>query len=175
MADKVKAALKRLNDNLAEMYVHRVIVLWPPILYLLISSLFYLRTYDSAQVKITVMQMGGLALLALWLCRLIEAGRKAFSKEDIVALSPFLAYLLVGILSFLHAPYHMASVDFFLRHCFFMIVALIVIYEFDKPAADRLTSILIATAWIAVGYGFIQVIDSQLTNIGYFQAGIGKG
>jgi O-antigen ligase/tetratricopeptide (TPR) repeat protein len=170
MADKIKAALKKLNENAAEMYAHKVIIWWLPILYLLISSLFYLRTYDSAQVKITIMQMGGLALLTLWGVRLLEAGKNALSKDDLVTLSPFLAYLLVGILSFIHAPYHMASTDFFLRHFFFMTVALIVIYEFNLAATDRLTSILIWTAWIAVGYGFLQFVDMKL-----FPPGIGQG
>jgi O-antigen ligase/tetratricopeptide (TPR) repeat protein len=170
MADKVKAALRKLNENAAEVFAHRIIIWWLPLLYLLISSLFYLRTYDSAQVKITVMQMGGLALLTFWLARLLLAGKQAFSSEDLVTLSPFLAYLAIGIISFLHAPYLMSSVDFFLRHAFFMIVALIVIYEFDQPASTRLTNILIWTAWIAVGYGFLQVVDMQV-----FPPGIGKG
>src|SRR5688572_23195988 len=120
MADKFKAALKKVNENAAEQFAHRIIIWWLPLLYLLISSLFYLRTYDSAQVKITVMQMGGLALLTFWCARLLLAGKTAFSREDLVTLSPFLAYLAVGIFSFLHAPYYMASVDFFLRHFFFM-------------------------------------------------------
>ena len=152
------------------MFAHRIIIWWLPILYLLISSLFYLRTYDSAQVKITIMQMGGLALLTLWGIRLVEAGKRAFSREDLVCLSPFLAYMLVGIFSFLHAPYHMASVDFFIRHMFFMTAALIVIYEFDQKATERLTRILIWTAWIAVGYGFLQLVD-----IRFFPPGVGKG
>ena len=173
MADKFKGLGRRIIDT-PEMFAHRIIIWWLPILYLLISSLFYLRTYDSAQVKISVMQMGGLALLTLWAIRLVEAGRAAFSKDDLVCLSPFLAYLLVGILSFLHAPYSMASVDFFLRHVFFMVVALILIYEFDRPAADRLTRILVWTAWIAIGYGFLQLVDMKLTPQ-YFPPGIGKG
>ena len=172
MADKLKNFARKLTPDL---FAHRVIVWWLPILYFLISSLFYLRTYDSAQVKITVMQMGGLALLTLWAIRLVEAGRAAFTKEDLVTLSPFLAFLLVGILSYLHAPYHMASTDFFLRHMFFMIVALIVIYEFDQSATDRLTRILIWTAWVAVGYGFLQFVDGQLTAYKYFPQGIGQG
>src|SRR3989339_385711 len=151
-------------------FSHKAIVWWLPLLYCLISSLFYLRTYDSAQVKITVMQMGGAALLALWLARLLEAGRKAFNRDDLVCLSPFLAYLAVGVFSFIHAPYHMASVDFFLRHFFFMTAALIVIYEFDAKAMDRLTDILVLTAWIAVGYGFLQWID-----INWFPHGPGNG
>lgn len=171
MADKrMKGGGRAAEALTAELFAHKVIIWWLPILYLLISSLFYLRTYDSAQVKITVMQMGGLALLTLWVARLIEAGGAAFNKDDLVCLSPFLAYLLAGILSFLHAPYHMASVDFFLRHFFFMAAALIVIYEFDQAAAERLTRLLVLTAWIAVGYGFLQLIDNR-----WFPRGVGKG
>ncbi|MDE2237170.1 MAG: tetratricopeptide repeat protein, partial [Elusimicrobia bacterium] len=170
MSDKGRAAPRRTDVNAPGEFAHRVILWWLPLLYLLISSLFYLRTYDSAQVKITVLQMGGLALLTLWGVRLLEAGKSAFSKDDLVTLSPFLAYLLVGILSYLHAPYHMASTDFFLRHVFFMIAALVLIYEFDLAAIDRLTRVLIWTAWIAVGYGFLQFVDMRL-----FPPGIGNG
>ncbi|MBI5883232.1 MAG: O-antigen ligase family protein, partial [Elusimicrobia bacterium] len=154
----------------AELFAHKVVVWWLPLIYLLISSAFYLRTYDSAQVKITLMQMGGLALATFWVVRLMEAGKSAFSKEDLVCLSPFIAYLLVGVFSFLHAPYHMASVDFFLRHCFFMIAALIAIYELESAAVDRLTRILILAAWVAVGYGFFQLVDTN-----FFPGGVGKG
>lgn len=167
---ELKNFKNRAQALTAELFAHRVIVWWLPILYFLISSLFYLRTYDSAQVKITVMQMGGLAVLTLWLCRLVEAGGRALTKDDLVTLSPFLAFLLVGILSFLHAPYHMASVDFFLRHFFYMTVALVVIYELDQQGTDRMTGLLTWTGWVAIGYGFWQVIDTK-----FFPMGPGKG
>ena len=114
--------------------------------------------------------MGGLGLLTLWLCRLALAGRHALNKSDLVALSPFLAYLLVGIFSFLHAPYHMASTDFFIRQMFYMIVALIAIYEFDEHGVQRLFNWLIWTAWAAIGYGTLQFVDAR-----WFPPGIGRG
>lgn len=154
----------------AETYAHRAIISWLPILYLLISSLFFLRTYDSAQVKISMMQMGGLGLLTMWLARLAVAGRHALNKEDLVCLSPFIAYLGWGVFSYLKAPYHMSSTDFFLRHMFYMIVALITIYEFDEAAVGRLFKVLIWTAWIAIGYGTLQFIDNSM-----FPRGVGKG
>lgn len=154
----------------AETYAHRAITAWLPILYLLISSLFFLRTYDSAQVKISMMQMGGLGLLTMWLARLAVAGKHALNKEDLVCLSPFLAYLFWGVFSYLKAPYHMSSTDFFLRHMFYMIVALITIYEFDEAAIARLFKVLIWTAWIAIGYGTLQFVDTAA-----FPPGVGKG
>jgi putative inorganic carbon (HCO3(-)) transporter len=154
----------------AETFAHRAIVTWLPILYLLISSLFFLRTYDSAQVKISMMQMGGLGLLTMWLVRLAVAGRHALNREDLVCLSPFLAYLFWGVFSYLKAPYHMSSTDFFLRHLFYMIAALITIYEFDEAAVARLFKIMLWTAWIAIGYGALQFVDFSM-----FPPGPGKG
>jgi len=154
----------------AETYAHKAVVAWLPILYLLISSLFFLRTYDSAQVKISMMQMGGLGLLTMWLVRLALAGRHALNREDLVCLSPFLAYLFWGVFSYLKAPYHMSSTDFFLRQTFYMIAALITIYEFDEAAIARLFKVLIWTAWIAIGYGALQIVDFHA-----FPRGVGKG
>src|SRR5260370_28074998 len=93
----------------AGLFAHKAIVWWLPLLYFLISSLFYLRTYDSAQVKITVMQMGGLALLTMWVCKLLQAGRAALTNDDLVCMSPFLPLLLAGIISYPHSPYPMAG------------------------------------------------------------------
>jgi O-antigen ligase/tetratricopeptide (TPR) repeat protein len=169
MADKNKGAPRIVRAD-AEEFAHKAVTWWLPMLYFLISTLFFLRTYDSAQVKISMMQMGGLGLLTLWLCRLALAGRHALNKSDLVVLSPFLAYLGVGILSFLHAPYHMASTDFFIRQMFYMIVALIAIYEFDERAVSRLFDWLIWTAWAAIGYGTLQFIDAR-----WFPPGVGKG
>lgn len=170
MADKPRKGAPVYARPDAEAFAHKAITLWLPILYFLISSLFFLRTYDSAQVKITMMQMGGLGLLTLWLCRLALAGRHAFVKDDLVALAPFVAYLGYGVFSYLHAPYHMASTDFFIRQTFYMIVALIAIYEFDQKSVQRLFDWLIWAAWVAVGYGMLQFVDNN-----WFPPGVGKG
>src|SRR5471030_2019198 len=51
-----------------------------------------------------------------------------------------------------------------------MIVALIVIYEFDDAAVQRLFNWLIWTAWAAIGYGMLQFVVAR-----WFPPGIGKG
>lgn len=134
---------------------------WLPWLYLLISSAFYLRTYDSAQVKITLVQMGGITLIGLWVSLLFSEGKKAFKRDDFIFLSPFLAYLAYVWVSFMHAPYKGPSVDDLIRYTIYMSVSLIVIREFDRKAIDRLTKLLVWTAYIAAGYGFIQWIDTR--------------
>ena len=134
---------------------------WLPLLYLLISDAFYLRTYDSAQVKITLLQMGGFSLLGMWLGLLFLEGRKAFRRADFVFLAPFFAYLAYAVIGFARAPYPGPSVDDFVRYFLYMSVGLIVIREFGHLALERLTRVLLAAAYIAVLYGLVQFIDTR--------------
>ncbi len=140
-------------------FARKVIWWWVPLLYLLISDTFYLRTYDSAQVKITLLQMGGFGLIGMWASLLLLEGRRAFRRDDFIFLAPFFAYLAYVILSFLRAPYPGPSVDDFVRYVIYMSVTLIVIREFTNEAIDRLTRILLITAYIAVLYGVVQFLD----------------
>ena len=151
-------------------FARKAICWWLPLLYLLISDTFYLRTYDSAQIKITLLQMGGVSLIGIWVSLLILEGRRAFRREDFILLAPFFAYLVYVILSFLHAPYRGPSVDDFVRYTFYMSVTLIIIREFATEAIDRLTKILIVTAYISTLYGLIQFLDTR-----YFPAPPGPG
>jgi tetratricopeptide (TPR) repeat protein len=140
-------------------FARKAIWWWLPLLYLLISDTFYLRTYDSAQVKITLLQMGGIGLLGMWVSLLVLEGRRAFRREDFIFLAPFFAYLLYVVISFVHSPYKGPSVDDFVRYTIYMSVTLIVIREFTSEAIDRLTKVLIVTAYIAVLYGLVQFLD----------------
>ncbi|MDD4005316.1 MAG: O-antigen ligase family protein [Elusimicrobiaceae bacterium] len=143
-------------------FLRKAIIWWLPILYLLVSNAFYLRTYDSAQIKITLVQMGGLALIALWGCLLASEGKKAFRKPDFVVLAPFLAYAGYIIFSFLQAPYRGPSVDDFIRYMVYMTVSLMVIREFNLKSVNLVTRILIVSAWITLGYGVLQIIDYKM-------------
>src|SRR5947207_10509126 len=81
-----------------------------PFLYFLTSVSFYLHTYDSAQVKITIVQMLGTVLAALWYFELGCEQRIEWRRYAWVGL-PLLAALLSGILSFTHALYRGPSLD----------------------------------------------------------------
>ena len=118
-----------------------------------------MRTYDSAQVKITLLQMGGFSLMGLWVSLLVLEGRKAFRKEDFIFLAPFFAYLVYVVFSFCHAPYRGPSVDDLVRYVFYMSVSLIVIREFNGSAINRLTRVLMVTAYITILYGLVQFLD----------------
>ncbi|NLH39409.1 MAG: tetratricopeptide repeat protein [Elusimicrobia bacterium] len=151
--------------------LRKAIQFFLPILYLLISSSFYLRTYDSAQVKITLLQMGGFSLVAMWISLIILEGKKAFTMDDFVFLAPFIAYLAYICFSFINEPYKQWAIDDFVRYVLYTFISLIIIREFDLPALDRLTKFLLASAWIAIAYGIVQWID-----VNYFPPrGVGAG
>ncbi|MBI4054615.1 MAG: O-antigen ligase family protein [Elusimicrobia bacterium] len=148
----------------------KAILWWLPLLYLLISDSFYLRTYDSAMVKITLLQMGGAAVVCLWAILLWERRRFPFDQKALVLLAPFFLYLLSGIVSFSHAPYPGSSADDFLRRVFYMSFSMIVVSEFDEARVEWFSRVLTWTAAIAVLYGFIQYLDEAFfppgTNMG---------
>ena len=150
-----------ISVNPGVSFIRKAICWWIPIMYLLISDTFYLRTYDSAQVKITLLQMGGFSLLGLWVSLLIMEGKRVLEKADFLLFAPFLAYLLYVWISFIHAPYHGPSVDDLVRYTLYMSVALIIVREFSKKDIDRLTKILLITGYISILYGFVQFLDTR--------------
>src|ERR1022692_3780977 len=72
-----------------------------PFLYLLTSIAFYLHTYDSAQVKITLVQMGGIVLVGFWYVSVLCDFENQWDKYARVA-APLLVVLVSGLLSFSH-------------------------------------------------------------------------
>src|SRR5947207_3763581 len=90
-----------------------------PFLYLLTSIAFYLHTYDSAQVKITVVQMLGTVLIGIWYIKLICEGELPLKRYLTVA-APLLACLVSGLLSFSHAAYRGPSLDECLRRVIYI-------------------------------------------------------
>ncbi len=151
--------LKEIKQPPAVYDLRKALQIFIPFLYLMISSAFYLRTYDSAQVKITLLQMGGITIAAMWFSLIILEGKRAFSKDDFLFLSPFMTYFIYIIFSFINVPYKEWSLDDFVRYLIYTLISLVVIREFDSQAIERLTKILIVSAWIAAFYGIVQWID----------------
>jgi hypothetical protein len=78
---------------------------------------FICTPYDSAQVKITLVQMGGIVLVGFWYVSLVCDFEKQWDKYARVAL-PLILCLASGVLSFTHAAYPGPSLDEFLRRVF---------------------------------------------------------
>src|SRR5262245_41245445 len=86
-----------------------------PVFFFLLVISFYLRTYDSAQVKITEVQMFGTILIALWLCKVFESGHWPFTKNQTLMVLPVILIFASGVFSFIRSPLHWGSFDFFVR------------------------------------------------------------
>lgn len=133
-----------------------------PLLFFLVAVSFYLKTYDSAQIKITFTQIGGVLLLFLWLTKILVEGRSPFSKRDLVYVAPFIAFLCSGLIAYAHTPFKGWALEETSRRVFYMTFALVAIAEMkSNERMTRLWRWLLAAAWFSIGYGFIQYLDSR--------------
>src|ERR1700716_2319356 len=117
-------------DRLTARVSSRLLSYGLPFLYLLTSIAFYLHTYDSAQVKITIVQMLGTSLMGIWYLKLLCEGEVPLKRYATVVV-PLLACLASGLLSFSHAAYRGPSLDECLRRVFYIHFAMIAITEIN--------------------------------------------
>jgi len=141
----------------------RVIAHALPIVYFLVTIAFYLRTYDSAQIKITLTQIGCTAIFLLWVGQLVLERRWPIRGRDWLLAAPLVAMMVSGIISFVHSSFLPMSVDEFLRRMFYIGMGLIVLLEFRSYERHRrLLRWLLAALAIVVVYGVIQYFDTRL-------------
>src|SRR3989339_1823934 len=156
------AVIVRQQENKVVGIADRIIMYGLPILYFLISIAFYLRTYDSAQIKITLIQVGGTVLVAAWLIKLIEENGWGFYRKNMAVVLPLLAFLVSGIISYFNSPFTYASGNELIRRVFYMCIALITIKEFNtEEKLRRLFGWLIFATFVATLYGLIQYYDTR--------------
>ncbi len=134
-----------------------------PVTYFLATVSFYLRTYDSAQIKITFAQIGCALVGLFWVLQLIFEKRWPFQRKDLPLVAPFLAVLASGIVSYLQSSFREGSQDEFLRRLFYVLMALVIIAEFrGLDRQRRLFRWLLASFALTVFYGFVQYFDGRL-------------
>lgn len=133
-----------------------------PILYFLIAVSFYLKTYDSAQIKITIFHIGGLFLIMTWLISKIESGNFNFFKNTFIFLIPVILYFISGIISFSISPFKYASLNELIKRFIYCGLVLIIIDEFnDEKKILKIINWLVAAGYIVCIYGLIQFFDYQ--------------
>lgn len=131
-----------------------------PVFFFLLAVSFYLRTYDSAMVKITEVQMFGTLLGALWLCKIFESGHWPFSRSQTLLVLPFIAIFASGVLSFIRSPLHWGSFDFFVRRVVYIGFAIIAATEMTSLSDfRRMTKWLVWAVAVCTIYGLIQWFD----------------
>jgi tetratricopeptide (TPR) repeat protein/O-antigen ligase len=142
-----------------------------PMVYFLVTVSFYLRTYDSAQIKITLTQIGGALVLLLWALQLLFERRWPWKRADWPLVAPFAALLLSGAVSYAQSSFRAGSLDDFIRRFLYVGMALVAVTEFrGMDRHRRLLRWLLAAFAVVVGYGVVQYVDSRL-----FPQGVGVG
>lgn len=134
-----------------------------PVTFFLVTVSFYLKTYDSAQIKITLTQIGCGTVAFFWALQLLFEKRWPFTKKDLPIVAPFLAILTSGVVSYLQSSFREGSLDEFSRRVFYSLMALVVISDFrGLDRQRRLLRWMVAAFGVTVFYGFVQYFDNRL-------------
>ncbi|MCL2506550.1 MAG: O-antigen ligase family protein [Endomicrobia bacterium] len=150
-----------------------VILFGLPVLYFLIAVSFYLKTYDSAQIKITLLHVGGLFLVMSWLVLKVEEGGFDFFKNKFLFILPVLLFLASGILSLSISPFTLCSLTEFVKRFIYCAFAIIIVNEFDtEKKLLRIKNWLIIAGYVVCVYGLIQILDHKFFPAPHHTAGL---
>ncbi|OGS43897.1 MAG: hypothetical protein A2539_04855 [Elusimicrobia bacterium RIFOXYD2_FULL_34_15] len=143
-------------------YCQKILLYFTPIFYFLMAVSFYLQTYDSCQIKITICQVGGTILITAFLIKLIESWKNPFPKGSFHLILPVTLFLISGIFSTSISPLKnwFGTLDEFTRRVFYIFLFYIIISEFrDEKNQKRLLNWFLAGAFVSVLYGIVQFLD----------------
>ncbi|MFB0527651.1 MAG: tetratricopeptide repeat protein [bacterium] len=148
-----------MNKRLIK-YCNVIIEFGLPILAFLIALSFYLKTYDSCQIKITLLHIGAIIIIAAWLVKVIERGRLLESREQRLYAIPALFFLLSGIVSFSISPFRFTSFEELTRRVLYIGIFLVALIEFNSSEkVKRMFRWILAATFIAVFYGWVQFME----------------
>jgi len=153
-----KKTHKKDTAQTAETYIHRALVHITGVLGCLISISFFTATYDSAQVKLTLLHMGGFLLLALWSALQISRRKNPFSKHIVLTLLPFFAYILWNFICYIFAPLHAEAAEEFIRFLLYGFITFLAATEFTFQDIKCITKWLLVAVVISFAYGAVQVV-----------------
>lgn len=147
-------------SNIIKTTFSKVLLYGIPLFYFLVAVSFYLGTYDSAQIKITIVQIGGIFLICSWLILKFEEDLFANLRQNPVASSAVLLFLISGLVSYLFSYFHYASLNEFLRRLIYCLLALSIMDMFvERKNINRLINFLIFATYIVCIYSVIQFLD----------------
>ena len=152
-----------MNKKIADI-CSKIMLYGTPIFYFLMAVAFYLKTYDSCQIKITICHLGGTILLTAFLIKLIEKWKNPFPPGSFHLILPVALVLISTIFSASISPLKngFGTLDEFIRRIFYIVLFFIIISEFrDEKNQRRLLNWFFAGAFIAVFYGVIQFLDTR--------------
>ncbi len=140
-------------------FLHQALLWTTGWLCLLVSISFFTATYDTAQVKLTLLHSGAVILLALWSTLKLAERKNPFTRKNLPFLLPVLAYLGWNLISFLFSSYKMEAAEEFIRLLMYGVITLMIACEFNRQDIRTLTKFIIAAAGISFAYALLQIID----------------
>ncbi len=122
--------------------INKIISFCLPMLSFLIVLTFYLRTYDSCQIKISVFHWGGIIIFSLWLIKIIE---KYPYQNNFRDFRPFLNYLTVPVLCFLlsailsywFSPFKATSLDELIKRMLYVGIFMVTLNEINRKESIK--------------------------------------
>ncbi len=126
---------------------------------LLVSVAFFTGTYDSAHVKLTLLQVGATLLLTLWAAFTLTARKNPFTRHNLPYVLPLLVYMAWQTLAFVCFPYKLEAAEEFLRLWLYAGIIGLIACEFTAQNIQTLTKWILAAAWISLTYGALQILN----------------
>lgn len=123
----------------------------------LLPILFYLRTYDSAMIKITLIQISGIVLAVFWVIKAVETGRLELPVPLARVVAPGLALLGWVLLSHRISPFKTGSMTGFINMTIFAVVYCLAAEQAGNPRfAERFTDWVLASGLVVSAYAVMQ-------------------
>ncbi len=155
---------QKVGENIAS-WIDKTLSWGLGLLCLLVSVSFYTGTYDTAFVKITLLQTGGLALSALWMSLLSIEKRFPVTRQNLPWVLPFLLYFGWNFLGYALSPYKLVGFDEFFRYILYFLLSFIILDRFTRDSAKVLTKCIVLAAWISCLYGAVQILDRWVVGV----------
>ena len=158
MAKKVQKSSFPLSSDACVAFIRRSLTRVMGWLILLVSLSFFTATYDSAHVKLTLLQIGSTILLTLWTALKITERKNPFPRETWPFLAPLFLYISWQTLSFACFPYKLEAAEEFIRLLMYGGISTLIACEFTVKDIRTLTKFIVLSAWISFIYGLVQVL-----------------
>ncbi|OGR61326.1 MAG: hypothetical protein A2X36_10350 [Elusimicrobia bacterium GWA2_69_24] len=121
-----------------------------------LSVAFYLRTYDSATVKIIILELGTLVAFGAWLLGSLREGRFELPVPALTIMLPAGALILWHSLLFVLNPYHLARLTDFVQQLCFLLAAFLGAAVFTRKDLRVAVAAVVGGWTVVVLYALLQ-------------------
>ncbi|MDR0676354.1 MAG: tetratricopeptide repeat protein [Elusimicrobiota bacterium] len=145
---------------------------------------YYMKTYDSCQIKITIVQVFGVFFITIWILKNFmniyllykDYEISQLYKDNILKLKdffskyyfvryknflfiPILLFLISGIISYFFSPFESTSLDELSKRIIYILMCFIIASEYiSLKKLQRLLFVIFLATLICAFYGFIQFL-----------------